>query len=46
MTASRAMSWRRLRPWYRRWLPALYAGALLVPVAGMAGNVRHQQPVA
>ena len=27
----------RLRPWYRRWLPALYAAALLVPVAGLAG---------
>ena len=24
----------RLRPWYRRWLPLLYAVALLVPVAG------------
>lgn len=27
----------RLRPWYRRWLPVLYAFALLVPVAGIAG---------
>jgi adenylate cyclase len=27
----------RLRPWYRTWLPALYAFALLVPVAGIAG---------
>ncbi len=27
----------RLRPWYRAWLPAIYAFALLVPVAGMAG---------
>ena len=27
----------RLRPWYRRWLPLLYAGALLLPVAGLAG---------
>lgn len=27
----------RLRPWYRRWLPVLYAGALLVPIAGIAG---------
>ena len=27
----------RLRPWYRAWLPALYAVALLVPVAGIAG---------
>jgi adenylate cyclase len=27
----------RLRPWYRDWLPALYAVALLVPAAGVAG---------
>jgi adenylate cyclase len=27
----------RLRPWYRTWLPALYAVALLVPVGGIAG---------
>ena len=27
----------RLRPWYREWLPVLYAFALLVPVAGIAG---------
>ncbi|HYX01266.1 MAG TPA: adenylate/guanylate cyclase domain-containing protein [Reyranella sp.] len=27
----------RLRPWYRTWLPALYAVALLVPVAGLVG---------
>jgi adenylate cyclase len=27
----------RLRPWYRDWLPALYAIALLVPAAGIAG---------
>src|SRR3990167_831396 len=27
----------RLRPWYRPWLPVLYAFALLVPVAGIAG---------
>lgn len=27
----------RLRPWYRPWLPALYAFALLVPIAGIAG---------
>ena len=27
----------RLRPWYRTWLPLLYAFALLVPVAGIAG---------
>ena len=27
----------RLRSWYRRWLPLLYAFALLVPVAGLAG---------
>jgi adenylate cyclase len=27
----------RLRPWYRRWLPVLYAVALLVPVGGIAG---------
>ena len=27
----------RLRPWYRAWLPALYAFALLVPIAGIAG---------
>jgi adenylate cyclase len=27
----------RLRPWYRTWLPLLYALALLVPVGGIAG---------
>ena len=27
----------RLKPWYQLWLPALYAFALLVPVAGIAG---------
>ena len=27
----------RLKSWYPRWLPALYAFALLVPVAGIAG---------
>jgi adenylate cyclase len=27
----------RLRPWYRDWLPVLYAVALLVPVAGLGG---------
>ncbi|MBI3197883.1 MAG: adenylate/guanylate cyclase domain-containing protein [Rhodospirillales bacterium] len=27
----------RLRPWYRAWLPVLYAFALLVPIAGVAG---------
>jgi adenylate cyclase len=27
----------RLRPWYRTWLPALYAVALLVPAAGLGG---------
>ena len=27
----------RLRPWYRDWLPALYAVALLVPAAGTGG---------
>jgi adenylate cyclase len=27
----------RLKPWYRTWLPAFYAFALLVPVAGIAG---------
>ncbi len=27
----------RLRPWYRTWLPLLYAFALLVPVGGIAG---------
>ncbi len=27
----------RLRPWYRDWLPMLYAIALLVPAAGIAG---------
>ena len=27
----------RLKPWYRTWLPALYAFALLVPVASIAG---------
>lgn len=28
----------RLRPWYRQWLPVLYAFALLVPIAGIAGT--------
>ena len=27
----------RLRPWYRAWLPVLYAFALLVPIAGIGG---------
>ena len=27
----------RLRPWYRDWLPAIYAVALLVPAAGIGG---------
>jgi adenylate cyclase len=27
----------RLKPWYRTWLPLLYAFALLVPVGGLAG---------
>lgn len=27
----------RLKPWYRDWLPYLYAFALLVPVAGISG---------
>jgi adenylate cyclase len=27
----------RLRPWYGAWLPVLYAFALLVPIAGIAG---------
>jgi adenylate cyclase len=27
----------RLQPWYRAWLPVLYAFALLVPIAGIAG---------
>ena len=27
----------RLRPWYRTWLPLLYAVALLVPVGGIVG---------
>ena len=27
----------RLRPWYRTWLPLLYAVALLVPAGGIAG---------
>jgi len=27
----------RLRPWYRNWLPAIYAVALLVPAAGLGG---------
>ncbi len=27
----------RLRPWYRDWLPLLYAVALLVPAAGIGG---------
>ena len=27
----------RLRPWYRKWLPVLYAFALIVPIAGIGG---------
>ena len=27
----------RLRPWYRTWLPALYAVALLLPAAAFGG---------
>ena len=27
----------RLRPWYREWLPVLYAFALIVPIAGIGG---------
>ena len=27
----------RLKPWYRDWLPAIYAVALLVPAAGLGG---------
>ena len=27
----------RLRPWYREWLPVLYALALIVPIAGIGG---------
>src|SRR5262249_44419548 len=27
----------RLRPWYRDWLPVLYAFALLIPAAGIGG---------
>ena len=27
----------RLKPWYRAWLPTLYAFALLVPIAGIVG---------
>lgn len=27
----------RLRPWYREWLPVLYAFALIVPMAGIGG---------
>lgn len=27
----------RLRPWYREWLPLLYAFALIVPIAGIGG---------
>ena len=27
----------RLKPWYRDWLPVLYAAALLVPAAGIGG---------
>ncbi len=27
----------RLRPWYRTWLPVLYAFALLIPIAGIGG---------
>lgn len=27
----------RLQPWYRTWLPVLYAFALLIPIAGICG---------
>lgn len=27
----------RLQPWYRTWLPVLYAFALLIPIAGIGG---------
>lgn len=29
--------WLRLRPWYPRWQPYLYAGAILVPVLALLG---------
>lgn len=31
--------WLRLRPWYPKVLPYLYAGALLIPALGLAGFV-------
>jgi len=32
--------WLRLRPWYARWAPALYALALLLPVLALLGFVQ------
>lgn len=32
--------WLRLRPWYRSWVPVLYAAALLVPVLAVLASMR------
>lgn len=38
--------WLRLRAWYRRWQPVLYAGALLLPVVSLLGYVSAGRRVA
>ena len=38
--------WLRLRPWYPRALPFVYAGALLIPVLGLLGFVAGGREVA
>ncbi len=38
--------WLRLKPWYRRAMPAVYALALLLPVFGMLGFVSAGREVA
>ncbi|MFQ5970923.1 MAG: adenylate/guanylate cyclase domain-containing protein [Alphaproteobacteria bacterium] len=38
--------WLRLKPWYRQWLPVLYAVALLLPVTGLLGFVAGGREVA
>ena len=32
--------WLRLKPWYRTWVPVLYAVALLIPVLAVIGAAR------
>jgi len=32
--------WLRLKPWYRRWLPVLYALAIAIPLLTMLGVIR------